>query len=312
MPRSIAKYPLDCKLSPGLVGVGLRHPHFQDAMGGASQIDFIEVHAENFFDQRALNVLQTIAMQYPVSLHATSIGLGSAVGINERYLMALESLVKEVNPAMVSDHACFAWSHVNGFPIHAGDLLPLEFTKVSVDVMVENVDRVQQCLGRQILIENLSTYLPMNHSTLSEAEFLVSIADRTQCGLLIDLNNVLVNLHNQQVEDVSTHAKQWLKQIPQNLIREFHLAGYSEPSSSGLIVDDHSQPVNSECWSFYEYALTHTGPVPTLIEWDNDLPSWEELVAEAAKAKHLMESVAGVPQQTQHEGSKYEESQYEY
>lgn len=291
MSRSVFGSTLDSELSPGLVGVGLRHPHFQDAMNGAPSIDFVEVHAENFFDHRALHVLQNISERYAVSLHATSLGLGSAIGINERYLMALENLVMQVNPIAVSDHACFCWSHVNGYPVHAGDLLPLEFTPQSLDVLIENIDRVQQSLGRQIFIENLSSYLPMEHSILSEVDFLVSAAERSQCGLLIDLNNVLVNLHNLHVEDVLSEASKWLRAIPARHIKEFHLAGYGEATQSGVIIDDHSQPVSEQCWAFYEVALKHAGAVATLIEWDNDLPTWNALVAQADHAKRMMESV---------------------
>ncbi len=277
----------------GWVGVGLRHPHYGDALSDSYPIDFVEVHAENFFASGGptLSVLEKITDQYALSLHATSMGLGSASQINTDYLTKLSGLIERSNPIMVSDHACFTWSQLNGKAVHAGDLLPLEYTPQNLQILVDNVDRVQQHLGRQILVENVSTYLEFEDATLNETEFLVALAERSQCGLLVDLNNVLVNVHNFSTGDPLTVAKEWLDAIPAHHIGELHLAGYTPVESPELIIDDHSQAVSEECWALYEYAIARCGPVATLVEWDNDLPSWRVLMEEALKARRMMESL---------------------
>ncbi len=277
----------------GLVGVGLRHAHYGDALSGTSAIDFVEVHAENFFAQGGPvpEILQEVSERYSVSLHSTSLGLGSAAGINSAYVDKLSALIERVNPLLISDHACYTWSQLDGQPVHAGDLLPLEYSPQSLQLLVDNVDRVQQRLGRQILVENVSAYLEFEHSVMSEAEFLVELAQRSQCGLLVDLNNVLVNAHNFSADAPLHIAKRWLDSIPSRLIGEIHLAGFTPAKAPELIIDDHSQAVSEECWALYEYAIQRTGPVPTLIEWDNDLPTWQTLVAEALKARCIIDNV---------------------
>ncbi len=274
----------------GWVGVGLRSPHFRDALSDAHPIDFVEVHAENFFAAGGLSptILEEVSNRYALSLHATSMGLGSEAAMNPDYLAKLTTLIERSNPALVSDHACFAWGLVNGQPVHAGDLLPLAYTPQNLDVLVENVDRIQQHLGRKILVENVSTYLEFEYATLSETEFLVTLAERSQCGLLVDLNNILVNAHNFANGHVLETAQQWLEDIPTHLIGEFHLAGFTQAQSPDLIVDDHSQAVSDECWALYQFAIHRFGPVATLIEWDNNLPDWQVLVKEAQKARHIM------------------------
>lgn len=276
-----------------LVGVGLRHPHYHEALKGTSIIDFVEVHAENFIAEGGVlkTLLQDINEMYSVSLHSTSMGLGSATGVNQSYLTKLNDLVRKINPLLVSDHACFAWGEVNGVSVHAGDLLPVEFSHQSLDVLAENVDRVQQSLGRQILVENLSAYLQIGKNTLTETEFLDRLIQRTQCGLLVDLNNILVNLHNESELNAMDIAEKWLSEIPVNAVAEIHLAGYSEAGSNDLIIDDHSRPVSEECWELYAHAIERFGPVTTLIEWDNDLPDWQTLLDEALRARKIIQNV---------------------
>jgi uncharacterized protein (UPF0276 family) len=203
----------------------------------------------------------------------------------------LASLIDRVNPVLVSDHACYTWSQLDGHCVHAGDLLPLEYTPGSLQLLIDNVDRVQQRIGRQILVENVSAYVAFNDTTMSETEFLVELAQRSQCGLLVDLNNLLVNAHNFPEGDPLTVAKHWIDNIPPGLIGELHLAGYTPAESPALIIDDHSQAVSKQCWALYEYTIQRTGPITTLIEWDNDLPSWPMLVAEALKARCIIDNV---------------------
>lgn len=275
------------------IGVGLRHPHFQDALNGSPAIDFVEVHAENFFAGGGLApaFLEEIVKRYDLSLHSTSMGLGSATGVNHRYLEKLERLIERVNPSLISDHASFAWSQHKGKHVHAGDLLPLEFSTSSLDVLIENIDRVQQTLGRQLLLENVSSYVDFDHSQLSETEFLVTTAERSQCKLLVDLNNLLVNAKNAGSLTPLEDATQWLNEIPSHLVGEIHLAGYSFNSANDIIIDDHSQAVSDDCWELYRIAIERFGSVATLIEWDNELPSWNTLVAEADKARRVFSSV---------------------
>lgn len=276
-----------------LVGVGLRYPHYQEALKGTSVIDFVEVHAENFIAQGGLllTLLHEINETYSVSLHSTSMGLGSATGVDSAYLEKLNKLVKKINPLLISDHASFAWSAINGASIHAGDLLPVEFSSKGLDVMSENIDRVQQYLGRRILVENLSSYLNFGQSTMSETEFLSKLVHRTECGLLVDLNNILVNLHNEGEQQVQIAAKQWLNEVPVNAVGELHLAGFTQMGSNELIVDDHSRPVSEDCWDLYAYAIHRFGAVTTLIEWDNDLPDWGTLLDQACKARQVIKMI---------------------
>lgn len=285
--------PANAVNKPSGIGVGLRHPHYREALLGSSSIDFVEIHAENFFAKGGIihKTLDEIAHLYPISLHSTSMGLGSAAGINHSYLKKLASLTNRLQPLQISDHACFTWGEFQGNPVHAGDLLPMEFSYQSLKVMADNIDQAQQSLGRQILVENLSAYIEYQKSDMSETDFLSALVELTGCGLLIDLNNLLVNAHNFSDQSALDSAQQWLKQIPLYAVGEIHLAGYSQPNHKGdLIIDDHSQPVSDECWQLYRYAINKIGPVMTLIEWDNQLPSWYTLLAQAEKAREVMDS----------------------
>lgn len=275
------------------IGVGLRHPHITEALLGTSAIDFVELHAEPFLDpERAVaKQLEEIASLYPISLHSSSLGLGSGVGVNREYLQRLKQLSQQINPFLLSDHACFTWSNINGNTVHAGDLLPLEYTQQSLEVMVDNVDRVQQALGRQILVENLSAYVEFNFSDMSETEFLTELVTRTECGLLIDLNNTLVNARNFSHLKPIVAARQWLKELPEKAIQEIHLAGFSKVKEGELVRDDHSSPVSPECWGLYKEVLKKIGPVTTLIEWDRNLPSWSVLLEQAEKAQVINKEI---------------------
>lgn len=274
----------------GLVGVGLRHPHYREALKGTSAIDFIEVHAENFFAAGGLSkaLLKRLSEIYDISLHSTSMGLGSACGIDANYLDKLTGLVTDINPLLVSDHASFAWSRMAGDPVHAGDLLPIEFTQQSLDVLVANVDMVQQKLGRRILVENLSSYIQHALSDMPETEFLSRLVERAECGLIVDLNNLLVNANNFGDGDALARSQAWLNEIPVAAVGEFHLAGYSQVGPGELIIDDHSQAVSDDCWELYRFAIDRFGPVISLIEWDNDLPDWQTLLHQADIARSIV------------------------
>lgn len=283
-----------------LIGVGLRHHHFEDALNSPANIDFIEVHAENFFAKGGAShaMLTDIAKHYHISLHATSLGLGSASPAPQKQIEQLTNLVECYQPILISDHACFSWAEVSGVDTHAGDLLPIPFNDESLQMMVSNVERAQQQLGRKILVENLSAYIELPGSTYREAEFLVKLCQQSGCKLLIDLNNLIVNATNQPLlncsvetpsspeqENILAYAKQWLNRVPKALVGEIHLAGCTPVADREMMIDDHSQPVSDSVWHLYRYALQRFGPVATLIEWDENLPPWQTLIAEAEKAK---------------------------
>ncbi|NQY36553.1 MAG: DUF692 domain-containing protein [Alteromonadaceae bacterium] len=275
------------------IGVGLRHQHFSEALTSSSTIDFVEVHSENFFAQGGASkaVLEQITQKYEISLHSTAMGLGSAQGVPSQYLDKLKALAKRSNPFLMSDHACFTWSQLSGQQVHAGDLLPLAYNEQSLLVLANNLNRVQQALGRSILVENLSAYIKFPDNSMLETEFLVGLTELSGCKLLIDLNNILVTARNINAADPVEYALQWLAQIPANLVGEIHLAGYTQVAAGQLVIDDHSKPVSDDGWFLYQKALERFGKVPTLIEWDNELPSWQTLLDQADKARQVASNV---------------------
>jgi uncharacterized protein (UPF0276 family) len=279
-----------------LLGVGLRHGHYNDALNTPVNIDFIEIHAENFFAEGGAShdVLADIKQHYAVSLHATSLGLGSSLPAPKKQLQQLADLASYCQPIMISDHACFSWANINNQKVHGGDLLPVPFNEESLQVMVSNVIRAQQALGRTIFVENLSAYLALPGSTYSETEFLVKLCELAGCKLLVDINNIVVNAINHSLvyrdeENIKPmeYATNWLNAIPAEFVGEIHLAGCTTVAQSQLMIDDHAQPVSADVWRLYRHALTLFGAVPTLIEWDENLPSWQELIAESDKARAI-------------------------
>ena len=277
--------------SNALVGVGLRHQHYEDVLRPQSnskqQVDFVEVHAENFYAEGgpALSILEQVAEKYAVSIHATSLGLGSTVEIPQKAIDAFKRLVDRINPVLVSDHACFTWGEIESMQVHAGDLLPIVLNQKTLARFIENVDRVQQSLGRQLLIENLSSYIKLPGHTMQELDFLQSVCHQTGSGLLVDINNLYVNALNDQKVSPLEHVVSILNSVEAEYVGEMHLAGFTPTLDGQLVIDDHSRPVSQDVWSAYQYALSRFGRIPTLIEWDNDLPSWNKLTAEALKAR---------------------------
>jgi len=275
------------------IGVGLRHPHYEDVLAQPVAIDFVEVHSENFFAKGGASraLIKEVAQHYPISLHSTALGLGSQATIPGGYLSSLTNLAQDVNPILMSDHAAFSWGNINGNTVHAGDLLPVAFDETNLQFMANNIDRVQQLTGQRLLVENLSAYLIPTGSTMSETEFLVELTQRTHCSLLIDLNNLIVNGHNFSDMAPIEYAKDWLTHIPADAVGEIHLAGFTQVSKGELAIDDHSQAVSHTVWDLYGHALQRFGAQPTLIEWDNHLPSWQALVNEAIKARAIAQEV---------------------
>ncbi len=296
--KTIAEFKSENKVA---IGVGLRHPHYADVLApslnieisDSMKIDFVEVHSENFFAQGGASraLIKEVAEKYPISLHSTALGLGSKANIAGGYLESLNELTQVVNPFLMSDHAAFSWSELEGKSVHAGDLLPIAFNEKNLKNMANNIDAVQQLTGQRLLIENLSAYLQPKNTILAETEFLVALTELTQCGLLIDLNNLVVNANNFSDIPALEYAQDWLQKIPTQVVGEIHLAGFTPVTEGELAIDDHSQPVSDIGWQLYEFALQRFGAVPTLIEWDNNLPSWQELLLEAHKARIVSELV---------------------
>lgn len=270
------------------VGIGWRHPHYATLMELAPRLDFIEVHSENFFacGGAALAVLREGRTRYPVSLHGVGLSLGSATGIDKEHLGRLAQLVEHIDPVRVSDHASFARVG-GGTALHAADLLPVPTTREALDTMCANVQRVQDRLRRPIAVENLSAYLRWREADMDEPTFLNALARRTGCGLLVDLNNVYVNTRNAALRgetgDALADAMAWLDVIDPSSVAEMHLAGHADMGD--IVIDDHGSRVCDEVWSLYAHAVRRLGAVPTLIEWDTDVPSLSVLLDEAQRAR---------------------------
>lgn len=265
---------------PCCAGIGLRTPHYREVLDTLPELGWVEVHSENFFGGGApLHTLLKVREHYPVSLHGVGMGLASTTPLDEEHLSALSHLCAAVQPAVVSEHLC--WNTVAGMVLN--DLLPFPYTREALDHVSRRVAQVQEKLGRQLLVENLSSYVSFPHSEMTEGEFLAALTQRTGCGILFDVENLYVNMRNLGVD-----AGAFIRAIPADAVQEYHLAGYS--MRDGCLVDTHNYPVYPEVWELYEYVLRHIGPRPTLIEWDADIPALPVLMGEAAKAQHRMKT----------------------
>ena len=283
-------------------GIGWRHPHYAQLLDSRPALDFIEVHSENFFGDGgpALAVLSQARDHYPVSLHGVALALGSACGIDEEHLTQLAQLVARIDPVRVSDHACFARGRsLTGGPqsVHAADLLPIPFNRTALGVMCSNVQRVQERIGQRLLVENLSSYITLQGSDRDETSFLKELAQRTGCGLLVDINNIYVNALNQQLAGDETDpieaCKKWLDNIPAHIVGELHVAGHKH--CGDIVIDDHGSRVDGAVWALYSHALKRFGSVPVLVEWDTDVPPLEVLLGEVARARTLQSAGAAAP-----------------
>lgn len=273
------------------IGIGWRHPHYNELLETKPKLDFLEVHSENFFGAggAALAVLREGRALYPISLHGVGLALGSAVAIEDWHLDQLVALVARIEPVRVSDHACFARGSFNDQIIHAADLLPFPFSYDALNVMCANVAKVQDRLKRSIAVENLSAYVTCEGSDMHECDFLNALAQRTGCQLLVDVNNIYVNALNDKLqgrcdEPLQT-CKQWIDAINPTHVAEMHLAGHID--CGDIVIDDHGSRVNPAVWQLYQHAVKHFGNKPTLIEWDTDIPALDVLLAEAELARSL-------------------------
>ncbi len=299
------------------VGIGWRYPHYRELLQRLPALDFLEVHSENFFAQggAALAVLAQGRAHYPVSLHGVGLSLGSVMGLDPWHLDQLAQLVQRIDPVRVSDHASFArgrWSNSAGEPaIHAADLLPIPFSAEALNTLCANVQQVQDRLQRRFMVENLSAYLRWlpqpDEALLCETEFLNTLAARTGCTLLVDVNNIYVNALNAQIHGAPgeplQHCLDWLDRIAPQHVAEIHLAGHchvlpqpGEDALAEIVVDDHGSRVCAEVWQIYRHAIGRFGAVPTLIEWDTDVPALDLLLDEVACARqHASASLHAVP-----------------
>ena len=264
-------------------GIGLRAPHVRELLATKVDVGFLEAHSENYFGGgKNRKDLCSLAQMYPISLHGVGLSLGRADGLDDRHLKQLKNLIDVVQPVFVSEH--LSWSAYQH--IHVPDLLPLPFTKEALSIFAEHIDVFQETIGRQILVENPSNYLAFADLDYSEPEFLNLLVERTGCALLLDINNIAVSAHN-----LGYDAKAYIDAIPaDSRIQQFHLAGYQInhlEEGETVYIDTHGQAVYPEVWELYTYALQRFGDVPTLIEWDTDIPALDVLCAEADKAEHI-------------------------
>jgi uncharacterized protein len=277
-------------MDPDTTGIGWRHPHYRELLERRPALGFIEVHSENFFGDggAALALLGDARSHYEVSLHGVGLALGSALGLDPWHLDRLASLVDRVQPVRVSDHASFARVALSGRaePVHGSDLLPIAFTDSSLALMVEHVQQVQERLKRPLLVENISAYLAWEDDSLAEPEFFNLLARRSGCGLLLDVNNLVVNSLNRGVPDPVADACAWVDAIEPAIVGEIHLAGYDD--SGPLVIDDHGSPVHPPVWQVYRHAVARLGRTPTLVEWDTALPALDVLLAEARRAEECL------------------------
>lgn len=271
------------------IGIGLKAQHYEEILRERPALDWFEVHPENYMGDGGLphKYLTDIAKQYPLSMHGVGLSLGSADGINDEHLNALKQVVDRYQPAQVSEH--LSWSHWN--KTFLNDLLPLPYNKESIAVVVRNIHRVQDRLQRTILIENPSAYLGFTQSTMSETDFLHEVVKQTDCGLLLDINNVYVSANNQNYS-----TKDYINNYPLHAVGEIHLAGHAQETieNQTVLIDDHGSPVIDEVWELFSSTLHQLNhQVPVLIEWDTDIPSLDILLAEANKARLYTDKSTG-------------------
>jgi uncharacterized protein (UPF0276 family) len=272
---------------PAATGVGFKPEHFASISAGKPPVGFFEVHAENYMGAGGLPHAQLTALRadYALSIHGVGLSIGGARGLDVNHLRRLRILCDRYQPESFSEH--LAWSSHGAD--YLNDLLPLPYTEETLNTVAAHVDQLQDALARRILLENPSTYVLFAESTIPEAEFLAEVARRTGCGLLLDINNVHVSAANHR-----TDPWRYLATFPLELVGEIHLGGHAEEvlASGPLLIDAHGTPVADQVWDLFSRVIRKTGPLPTLVEWDNDLPDWPVLAAEAARADAILRQEA--------------------
>ena len=266
-------------IASGRVGIGLRLPHVSEIAASRPRLGFLEVHAENYMAETpALDRLLELRRDYPLSLHGVALSLGSAEELDRGHLVRFRALIERVEPMLVSEH--LAWSAIGG--AYLNDLLPLPYTEESLGIFCHHVEEAQGVLGRRLLIENPSSYLRYRYSPIPEPEFMTELARRTGCGILCDVNNIYVSARNFRFNPVA-----YLEALQVEAIGEIHLADHHVAKDVDILIDDHGSRVAEPVWALYAAALRRFGPLPTLIEWDTNLPALEVLLDEARHAEEL-------------------------
>ncbi|HML92082.1 DUF692 domain-containing protein [Methyloceanibacter sp.] len=263
-------------------GLGLRPQHYEDILSGNPDIDWFEVISENYMvpGGKPLRILDRICERYPIVMHGVSLSIASTAPLDMDYLTELKRLADRVDPKWISDHLC--WTGVHGVNLH--DLLPVPYTAEALDHVIERVRRVQDFLGRRLTLENVSSYVTFAESEMSEWDFVSEVAERADCWLLFDVNNVYVSSYNHGFS-----VSEFLHGVPRHRVVQFHLAGHSHEGEH--IVDTHDHPVCGEVWDFYRETVSHFGPVSTMIERDDNIPPLAELVAELDVARRIAREV---------------------
>ena len=276
---------------PPQAGICLKSEHYRQAAEASLEASFFEVHAENYMGDGgpAHLWLDRARSRAPLSIHGVGLSIGSSMGLDDEHLDRLRRVVQRFEPAMVSEH--LAWcSHGGTF---YNDLLPLPYNSETLTTVCAHVDQVQSALGREILVENPSTYLAFRHSEIPEAEFLGEVSNRTGCGLLLDVNNVYVSATNQRFS-----AETYLDRFPLHRVQEIHLAGHAaecDEDGSPLLIDTHDREVCEAVWRLYQQTVMRTGPLPTLIEWDAHIPEWTVLNQQAILANGILQHTQEKP-----------------
>jgi hypothetical protein len=264
------------------VGIGLRLPHAAEIAASRPRLAFLEVHAENYMaETAALDRLLELRCDYPVSIHGVASSLGGAEELDRIHLGRFKALIAQVEPMVVSEH--LAWSAIDG--AYLNDVLPLPYTEESLDLFSRHVTEAQEALGRRLLIENPSSYLRFRHSTIPEEEFLTETARRTGCGILCDVNNIYISAKNFAFDPIA-----YLDALPAEAIGEIHLAGHHAADEVDILIDDHGARVAQPVWELHAAALRRFGLMPTLIEWDTNLPTLDVLLGEARHAQELADA----------------------
>ena len=266
-----------------LSGIGLRTPHISEFLEKKPGIAWVEVHSENYFGEggRPIHQLEQVRRDYPISLHGVSLSLGSADDLNWQHLTQLKHLHTRIDACLISDH--LSWSSYNGQYLH--DLLPLPYTEEALTHVAERIQQVQDFLGKQIIIENISSYAAFTHSTIPEWEFLRGVAERSGCGILLDVNNIYVSATN-----LGFNPHHYLASIPPKLVQEVHLAGFTSTiiDEKEVLIDSHSQRIVPAVWDLFRESIKQIGVKPTMIEWDTDLPTLDKLCLEAYRAENII------------------------
>jgi uncharacterized protein (UPF0276 family) len=279
---------LEASHLPARTGVGFKAAHFHDIFAAPQPVGFFEIHAENYMGAGGPPHAQLGALRerYALSVHGVGLSIGSMGPLDREHLARLELLCERYAPESFSEH--LAWSSHND--VYFNDLLPLPYTQRTLARVAEHIDEVQTTLGRQMLLENPSTYVRFSESTIAEVDFLAELTKRTGCGLLLDINNVFVSARNHGTEPLA-----YLDSFPLDRVKEIHLGGHDEDvddTGAPLLIDSHGSPIAQAVWLLYTHVIARTGALPTLVEWDNDVPDWPALLAEAVKAQGILSDQA--------------------